>query len=67
MRYRILDDGEVWAKIHEGRTVYCADMRNERIFNVTSLKVGTINEYLCDDHTIFVEDIAPNYDNEDGE
>lgn len=67
MRYRILNKEEVWAKIHEGRIVYCADMRDKRIFNAASLRVSTVDEYLLNDYAIFIEDIAPYYDKEDGE
>ena len=67
MRYRILNKEEVWAKIHEGRTVYCIDISVKRLYNVVNLNVQTVNNLLRDDKAIFIEDIAPDYDNEDGE
>lgn len=67
MRYRILDKEEVWAKIHEGRTVYCIDIKCMRTYNTANLTVKTISYFLLDDKVIFIEDIAPNYDKEGNE
>lgn len=67
MRYRILDKEEVWTKIHEGRAIYCIDLECAKIYNAENLKVHTINNFLLDNKAIFIEDIAPDYDNEDGE
>lgn len=68
MRYRIIDKSEVWEKIKEGRALYYCNFENNRISNCGFMTINTLESALTLDSIIFIEDIAPDYDNQqDGE
>lgn len=67
MKYRIIDKSEVWAKIIEGRAIYLCSFASRRIINCNTLSVDTIKSQIASDNSLFIEDIAPDYDNQNSQ